>query len=283
MAREYDQTIKKHYQQVAEEFGLLATSTMADEITRELESQAVLHFISESLGIRQAEGESAPALIMDVGCGNGYTLERLSEKYPDQRFVGIEKSDEMRSLASARFARHENVEILKGDIRDRDFAPKASVDILVCQRVLINLLNERDQKAALSNIINVVAPSSIMRSGGTLLFIESFSNSLAKLNEARAEFELPAISPAHHNLYLAHDFFDSPQLKPFHGASHLPPPNFLSTHYFVTRVLHPVFLGDKPLKRNSEFVRFFSGALKENQGDYSPLKLYMFGKTETAG
>ena len=171
------------------------------------------------------------------------------------------------------------MEIRKGDIRDSDFAPKDSVDILLCQRVLINLLSEEDQKSALGNIINVVASPGITRSGGTLLFIESFSSSLAKLNEARAEFELPAIQPAHHNLYLTDDFFETPQLKTLSTNGHLPPPNFLSTHYFVTRVLHPLYLGNKPLRRNSEFVRFFSAALKENVGDYSPLKVNMFGRT----
>ena len=282
MARKYDKTIQDHYKQVAKEFGLSATSTMADEITRESESQAILQFVSESLRMRQVEGASEPAIIMDVGCGNGYTLQRLSEEYPDQRFIGIEKSDELRALATARFAGHDNVEILEGDIRDRDFAAKASVDILVCQRVLINLLNEEDQKSALSNIIKVVASSSATHSGGTLLFIESFSSSLAKLNEARAEFELPSISPAHHNLYLADNFFDTAQLKSLSTNGQLPPANFLSTHYFVTRVLHPLYVGNKPPKRNSEFVRFFSEALKENVGDYSPLRLYMFGKTEEA-
>ena len=269
MAREYDKTIQQHYKQVAEECGLSSASTMADEITRESESKAILQFVSESLRMRQLNG---PAVIMDVGCGNGYTLQRLSEENPEQHFVGIEKSDELRSLAASRFARRGNVKIVEGDVREPDFAEKESVDILLCQRVLINLLNSDDQKSALRNIVDVVRP------GGALLFIEAFSSSLANLNEARTEFELTPIPPAHHNLYLTDDFFEIPQLKPL-SSKGLPPPNFLSTHYFVTRVLHPLHLGNKPLKRNSEFVRFFSGALKENVGDYSPLRLHMFEKT----
>jgi SAM-dependent methyltransferase len=271
MEREYDRTIEDHYKQVAQASGLSATSTMADEITRESESKVILQFVSESLRRRQIKGVLEPATIMDVGCGNGYTLQRLSEEYPEAHFIGIEKSNELRSLAVSRFAGRNNVEILSGDIRERGFAAKASVDVLICQRVLINLLNEEDQKSALGNVVDVVAPS------GTLLFIEAFSSSLAKLNEARAEFELTPIPPAHHNLYLGDDFFEIPQLIPL-SSERLPPPNFLSTHYFVTRVLHPLHLGNKPLKRNSEFVRFFSGALKENVGDYSPLRLHMFEK-----
>lgn len=270
MPREYDKTIQQHYKKVAEEFGLCATSTMADEVTRESETRAILKFVSESLMRRQTQGLSEPATIMDVGCGNGYTLERLSTEYPGQLFTGIEYSDELRSLAASRFAGHDNVRIVAGDVRDSDFAAKGSVDILVCQRVLINLLNEEDQRSALNNIVNVVA------AGGTLLFIEAFSSPLANLNEARAEFELPPIPVAHHNLYLVDDFFETAQLKPMQGQ--LPPENFLSTHYFVTRVLHPLFIGNRSIKRNSEFVRFFSQALKESVGDYSPLKLCAFAR-----
>jgi SAM-dependent methyltransferase len=268
----YDKAIEQHYKLVAEEFGLSSTSTMADEITRASESKAILRFVSEALRRRQQTGAPEPATIMDVGCGNGYTLQLLVEEFPEQRFIGIEKSNELRSLAQSRFAGRSNIEILKGDIRIRDFADMSSVDILVCQRVLINLLDQEDQKLALRNLTNVV------HSGGTLLFIEAFSSSLAKLNEARAEFELSPIPPAHHNLYLDDDFFEIDELRPLRN-NQLQPANFLSTHYFVTRVLHPLHLGNRPLKRNSEFVRFFSQALKENVGDYSPLKLHMFEKS----
>jgi len=40
----------------------------------------------------------------------------------------------------------------------------------------------------------------------------------------------------------------------------------------------PHFPEDRPFKRNSEFVKFFSGALKENVGDYAPLKMFVFDR-----
>ncbi len=280
--KEYDRTIEQHYQDVAKEHGLSAASTMSDEITRDLETDAITQFVGESLRLRQIEGSSGKATIMDVGCGNGYTLDVLSNKYPDQNYVGIEKSDELRSLASSRFVENNNVKIFEGDIRDKDFAKTITADILISQRVLVNLLEKDDQKLALHNIINAVNSPNSWRSGGTLLFVECFLSPLARLNDARSEFDLQPISPAHHNLYLPDDFFEIPRLKPLQTDRLFTPPHFLSTHYYVTRVLHPIFTHDKPFKRNSEFVRFFSYALNQNAGDYSPLKLYMFEKTEEA-
>ena len=214
---------------------------------------------------------------MDVGCGNGYTLSILSKKYPVHRFVGIEKSDELRALASSRFKRTKNVEILKGDIREKHIAKNSAADILICQRVLINLLDLKDQKSALKNIVNAVAGPAAPEPGGRLLFLECFMSSLERLNEARGEFDLPRIPQARHNLYLPDGFFKIPQLEPV-GAEGPNPPNFLSTHYYVTRVFHPVFTRNKVFKRNSEFVKFFTPALNKNAGDYSSLKLHMFEK-----
>ncbi len=283
MKKEYDEIIDQHYKDVAKEHGLSSRSTMSDEITRNMETEAIIQFVGESLRLRQAEGSSEQATIIDVGCGNGYTLDQLVNQYPNHNYVGIEKSGELRALASSRFQGNPGVKILEGDIREKDFAKGITADILVCQRVLINLLTIEDQKNALSNIIATVKSPSTWTRGGTLLFIECFVSPLARLNEARSEFDLPPIQPAHHNLYLPDDFFEIPQLRPLQTDGLLIPPNFLSTHYYVTRVLHAIFTPkNKAFKRNSEFVRFFTHALNPNVGDYSPLKLYTFEKTEEA-
>jgi len=281
MKKEYDETIDQHYKHVANEQGLSSASTMSDEITRALETQAISQFVGESLRLRQTEGLSEQATIVDVGCGNGYTLEQMAKQYPDQNYVGIEKSNELRALASQRFRGNNGVNIFEGDIRDRNFTRGVTADILICQRVLINLLAIEDQKIALSNIVSVVKSPGVSRTGGSLLFIECFDEELVRLNEARSEFDLPPISPAHHNLYLPHDFFQIPHLRPLKADGSLMPSNFLSTHYYVTRVLHAILTPkNKPIKKNSEFVRFFTDALNKNAGDYSPLKLYMYQKTE---
>lgn len=277
MQKEYDKKIAQHYSLVAKEQGLSSTSTMADEVTRDLETRAIIRFVGECLKARRAQGLNERAVIMDVGCGNGYTLSVLAKQYPGQRFVGVEKSDELRALASSRFKKTKNVEILKGDIREKHIAKNVVADILICQRVLINLLDLKDQKSALNNIVNAVAAPQARKPGGRLLFLEGFMSSLERLNEARGEFDLPRIPQAHHNLYLPDDFFEVPRLKPV-GTDGPTPPNFLSTHYYVTRVLHPVFTQNKAFKRNSEFVRFFTAALNQNAGDYSSLKLHMFEK-----
>ena len=156
-----------------------------------------------------------------------------------------------------------------GDIRVQDSLP-SGVDILVSQRVLINLLDSGDQKAAVDNLVRCV------NKGGYLIVIEAFSSGLNYLNQCRDELGLPKIPPAHHNLYLSDDFFSQfPELSEVRTEYG---PDMLSTHYFITRVLHDVAIAATKSRfvRNSLFVKFFDEALPLGIGQFSPLKCLVF-------
>ena len=118
---------------------------------------------------------------------------------------------------------------MAGDVRGIHAGQCDPADVLVLQRVLINLLDRSDQKRALDNVVNMLKP------GGLLFAIEAFESGLAELNAARAECGLPPLPPAHHNLYLADGFFDHPLLaRPSGNEGFEVAENLLSTHYFVT-------------------------------------------------
>lgn len=273
MKRAYDAAIEGHYSRVAKNEGHSPTSTMADETTRAIETSAILEFVSDVVRRHKSAGRSEkPLRLCDVGCGNGYTLERISAEFPDIACSGLELSDPLRQIASDRLNQVKSVEVARGDVRDADFAGGRSFDAIVCQRVLINLLDRADQKVALRNIIGALAP------GGSVLFIEAFEAELGLLNKARAEFELGPIPPAEHNLYLPDDFFDEPELSVYRSDGFKVPTNVLSTHYFITRVLLPAMLGSGRFIRNSEFAKFFSAALPTGIGNYSQLKVCAFQK-----
>lgn len=286
-SKEYDQTIQRHYDQVAQECGLSPASTMADETIRLLETRAVLAFadhvgrelwsaaIHDELPTGARRGKHG-ALFLEVGCGNGYTLKRLAQHLPMFHFTGMEPNAELRALAEQQVQGMRNARVMSGDLRQVDSIdlPGGPVDALVCQRVLINLLDRQDQQQALRNIARLVRPQ------GFLFFIEAFEQGLVNLNAARQEFGLSPIPPAMHNLYLPDGFFDIPELAPIAVAGITC--HQVSTHYYVSRVLHDVLLrsaGIDDAPRNSHFVRFFSAALKDSVGDYAPLRMVCFRRT----
>ncbi len=259
MSGAYDDIILEHYRDEAKRHGGASTSTMADVRTRKLETDFILEFIARYV---PADGS-----IADFGCGNGFTLAQIRSVYPNRRLIGLEFTPELRKIAIERFAGDANTQIAPGDIRRPLGGPP--FDAIICQRVLINLLDPTDQVVALHNLANSLAP------GGNLAAIEAFEAPLQNLNAARAEFGLQPVPPAHHNLYLAEDFFDA-ETSLQHVTDAALPENFLSTHYFVSRVLHPLTLGGRPFMRNSHFVGFLSSALQPAIGDYSPVRGRIF-------
>jgi SAM-dependent methyltransferase len=268
----YDQVILDHYKEVATSQGDSPLATMADKRTRQMETELISTFLERALKHLADNGRLPESVtVCDVGCGNGYTLEVLKERYPEPRFVGLEYSPELRAIAESRFQRT-SVMVQSADIRDRATMEMHVPDIVICQRVIINLLDEDDQAHARDNIVAIAAP------GAQLLFLECFLSGLDALNVARAEFDLEPLPPAHHNLYLEDGFFEMPGLGRWVGPENVIQSNFLSTHYYVTRVLHPLLLGRKQFKRNSSFVSFMSQALRQNVGDFSPIRALPFSK-----
>ncbi len=262
----YDEAILQHYASVADKQSQDDSCTMDDHAIRDLETSFLIRTISSELSNRNSESNLSLA---DYGCGNGYTLVKLSEEFSDINFLGFEYTPELRTIANQKLGIP--CDVLPGDVRDPASLPK-DLDIVICQRVLINLLDPDDQRVALNNIVNSISP------GGLLLSIEAFSSNLDVLNTCRRELGLRSIPPAHHNLYLNDDFFDIPELI---SESTNECVNYLSTHYFVTRVLHDVALAStqSPFVRNSLFVKFFDSALPPGVGEFSPLRCNVFRKS----
>ena len=273
MRQDYEDKVMKHYTRVAQESGLSASCTMEDEYIREGESRAILRLIELA-----AKSAAASLRVLDVGCGNGYTLRTLAERIRDGglsgsiELLGIEKNHELRQLAS-KMNEGLPVTIAEGDILWAETlgVSQASVDVCLSQRVIINLMDPADQKTALANLMALVRP------GGYLLFIECFQDGLDNLNAARREFNLDPNTPAAHNLYLSPGFFNVAGLEAAAPAHWNIPATLFSTHYYVQRVLQSALRGNV-IDRNSNFVRFFSEALPEAVGNYSPIRIHCFRK-----
>jgi ubiquinone/menaquinone biosynthesis C-methylase UbiE len=260
----YGEAIREHYRKEAESFGTDPASTMRDEITRGREVDAVLSlaaYLQSTTPVRH---------LLEIGPGNGYLLAALRDRVPDVELSGLEYSPEMLELARGRSI--ERCELVEGDVKAMPFAD-GGFDLVVSERCLINLMDRADQELALAEVARV------LRAGGHYLCIEAFTDGLANLNRAREELGLPPHDQPHHNLWLDKDWFlevaDRYFVEHRLEAAPLPPRNFLSSHYFVSRVLYPAVTRREVLY-NTEFVKFLS--FLPPIGDYSPIQLYVLEK-----
>ena len=261
----YEDKITEHYRREAEEHGTAGSSTMRDEITRTKELDAIGHVLAH------LDGRRALTTLLDAGCGNGLLLSELREALPDTELTGVEFSADMAELARGREL--ERCEIVEGSVAELPF-DDASFDVVVTERCLINLMDPGDQDASLAQIARVLRP------GGHYVCVEAFSDGLANLNKAREELGLEPNQVPHHNLWIDKKRFLTAAERVLErrdtiglGDPDLPPPNFLSSHYFVSRVLYPAITRAE-VRYNTELVKFLS--FLAPVGNYSPIQLFIF-------
>jgi SAM-dependent methyltransferase len=241
---------------------------MADRLIRSREIDAIL----STLAAITDELERAPR-ILEVGCGNGTLLERLHEA-GYREVVGTDHLDEFVALAVSRGL---PFEIRQADVRHLPFG-SSRFDAVVSERVLVNLRDPLHQGAALAEIRRV------LRGGGYAVFVEAFEDALHELNAARAEVGLGPLP-----MWPQNRWFRPGEMERFSegifapvdeiGRHRLVPRNFLSTHYFVSRVLHPLLLDlraslpdrfEGPV-RNTRFVEMLSSVLPAH-GNYASIQ-----------
>lgn len=257
-----DEVIKEHYKVQAAKHKDSALSTMEDPITRQKEV-AIIQSFFKLPAVRNNCKE-----VLEIGCGNAYTLNILTPLFDNYNFTGLDFSEDLLTIARSRNL--PGVKFEQGDARNLQFNDE-SFDVIYTERCIINLMSWEEQQMALEQIHRV------LRKGGYLLFMESFTEGYNNLNKARNELGLDSIPMPHHNLYFEKELFEPFVSKRFEIIEENEiPRNFLSSHYFTARVLHPLLTKGDPFMKNTEFVKFFS--FLPPSGCYSPIEAYILKK-----
>jgi len=254
-----------HYENEAKNKSFSSKSTMQDQFIRQLEIGKISQLLKEVL-------ENNSEKIIEIGCGNGHTIQKLSKKIKAE-FVGIDVNKEMIKIAKKNSKKNT---FMVDDIINTKI-PKNSFDVVFTERCLINLADWKTQKKALKNIF------SILRSKGKFIMLEAFDDGLIDLNKARKSLGLDKINPAWHNYYFNKKKLEN-YVKPifqdyFSNSSKIKFDNFLSSYYFGSRVLYPSLIQNKTkLTYNNKFIDFFS--FIPSYGNYSPLQCCVLEKNQ---
>jgi ubiquinone/menaquinone biosynthesis C-methylase UbiE len=264
-----DLIIKEHYKTQAEKHKDSALSTMEDPITRKKEVALITNFFNLE------PVKKSTQKVLEIGCGNGYTLNILQPAFPKIKFTGLDFSEDLLEIARKRNL--SNVSFEQGDVRELKYEDE-SFDAIFTERCIINLLTWEEQQQGLQEMRRV------LKKGGYILFIESFTEGYDTLNIARNEMGLDSIPMPHHNNY-----FDKSIFEPWisEGFDIVDPAdlgagpydvarNFMSSHYFAARVIHPLITKGDPFMKNTELVKFLS--FMPPSGCYSPIEAYILRK-----
>jgi len=70
------------------------------------------------------------AAILELGCGTGYVTERLADRFPAARIVGIDLAERMVAATARRIGRRATIELIVGDAEQHPW-PEGAFDAIV--------------------------------------------------------------------------------------------------------------------------------------------------------
>lgn len=168
-------------------------------------------------------------MVADIGSGNGEATLAYARKV--KHCTGIERSERLRGLAreSLEHSGLDNAEFVEGDVLA--LGREAEFDVVVTQRMLINLPSWEHQKKAIENIGRALKP------GGTYVMIENTWDGQDAMNRYREAAGQKSIPLHWHNEYLDYD-----QLAEFMDSEFdLIRREGFNLYYFLTRVYVQMF------------------------------------------
>lgn len=264
---DYEKKMLGHYGRLAKSWGLQGQMSMQDKVVRERETHFIIQQTQQCL--RQMGVAPENARVLDVGCGNGHLLSELWQALAGARLDGLEFVPELVELAHSRQLPGMSVRL--GDMREVAHYPP-EVDVLISERSVVNLLEWEWQRQAFTNIARTV------KTGGYYIMVESFQESWAEMNRARSECGLTEIPISGHNRYLKEGCLEVLAQLGLRKVPGVEDTHALSTHFFLSRVFQHLFTEDKGRPASERVWQFFSEALPNNVGQYSPILFHVFKK-----
>ena len=209
---------------------------------------ADLYATSRDINLRELEIEAIRRSLIDgdlidLGCGNGYTLISLARHHLSWRMVGVDFSESLIAGAHALLQRERpplqnSPQFVCADaIEYLNLQPDASAGAIISERFLLNMPDARTQEAIVADAYRV------LRSGGRLILCEASSQGFAALNSVRRSVGLdvvPETSPDN----LSAIRFDEAVIEAFarRVGFRLVDKLGFSVYFAISRVLHPLLV-----------------------------------------
>ena len=207
--------------------------------------------------------------ILDFGCANGFSTQRIADASSRGRFIGIDINEDM--ILAARAGSNEPssaspVEFRRLDVLNDPIDER--FDFIYAIRVFQNMDCLDTQKRVFERLCELLVP------GGRLACIETYADGYAELNRDRVQLGLSPL-PDHPHLTLLSDEFDeyaSARLE-FIDRQYVS-----SSYYLITRLAYSYMA-----KVNSEAIDYNHplhqvAAMVPQVGNYGPQRALLFVK-----
>ncbi len=219
--------VKEYWDKRAAVMAENPSATTNDVYLRELEAKTLIARLKELNLPKKSH-------ILDVGCGNGYTLVKVAKEFEHFSFRGVDYSEEMIRAAKSLLEKSPDLKgrlsFAVGDATNlEDSIDGMLFNVVMSDRCLINLESFQAQAGAIAGIARHVI------GGGYYIAIENFMKGQRNFTEAREALGLPEIPVRWHNLFFDEERFVAEVEKNFTDIEII---SFASSYYFATRVVY---------------------------------------------
>jgi tRNA (cmo5U34)-methyltransferase len=114
--------------------------------------------------------------VMDLGCGTGTIVKRISEKFPNSKIVCVDIASNMIDIARYKLSEHKDTEFITGDFSKIDFDKK--FDVVVSSLALHHLENNKDKKTFYTEIYNILTDIGIFYNADVVLASTDFNQNM---------------------------------------------------------------------------------------------------------
>jgi len=241
--------IKSYWSEKAEQRGLDPRATTFDFNQKQLEVEDVFRFFLNL--------DRENIKILDIGCGTGYLSCELAQKGLWE-IHGVDYSDKIIEVCNQRR------ELLDDADKERLFFRCADVldlpyesqffDVVIGERILINLPSLEQQKRAVQEIARVLKPQ------GFYLMFEGSKEGLQRLNNLRKLYGLYEIGD-HWTQFKIEEKTFIPFLENHFNVINL---KRYGMFYFLSRIIHPLLVApeepkyDAPINNVARYVASFT-------------------------
>lgn len=216
---EKKEKIREFWDEKAECFGPSIQATLGEIYLRKLEIRTMYNILARQ----------KPPLVLEIGCGNGFSTFVYAKKLPYSKIFAVDYSERLLDVAKRHYSR-ENIEYQLWDVTETEIFPfdTKEFDVIFSQRVIQNLTSWNEQKEVIKDLLNR------LKSTGVLVLMECSEEGVEQLNTLRLKTgrePIKGIIPWHNT------FIKDSSLREEFYSSLVKIGYFSSTYMFLTRII----------------------------------------------
>ena len=188
--------------------------------------------------------------VLDLGCGNGYTLLSMARKEGYASLTGVDFAEKLIAGAQVLVEKEKPAMtpafVCADAVAYIHTVPDASLDHVITERFLLNLPDQDTQRRVIREALRALKP------GGSLVMCEGSMAGFRELNRLRAAMGLPEIEERSGENVSAIRFEDE-ELETYCSGLGFQFVNKLGfrDYFILSRVLHPLLVAPQPPRFNA--------------------------------